>query len=694
MDTFGAHARKIWENGYSVMPVEGKRPVMPEWQRYCEALATPDVFDKWEKGCPELNIGLCLGPASGIVGIDIDSEDKDLLIAARGLLPSSPLIKVGKKGFTLLVRYDGQSSRKIKLHGQEIGDFLSNGRQTVIPPSVHPETNKKYFWLQNDLTEIWKDELPVFTEQDLHKFEQALEAKFPRVAGQSPTVGKTGRNNKLVALAFSLFEAGHTTEDVGALLLEHDLAHHIAAPLFSDKDDYDDPRPEVNALLMASNVFKSYLTKRVNEKKPVPQVSTAVVMTKSNDLTKATLTNVLPHWAVNAKGKYLRPKATIENLEALLSHIGFVIRYNVISKQEEILIPDKSFSIDNEGSACLAWILSLQSQIGMATSHVKEYLTGISDKNAYNPVVTWIESIPWDKTPRLETFYATIVAKNEEQDPTVLSLKKTLIKRWLISAIAAAFNPRGVSAHGVLVLQGAQYIGKTSWLKRLAPPDLNVIADGRYLKPDDKDSVNQAIRYWIVELGELDATFRKSDIAQLKSFLTRDQDILRRAFAPRDSVFARRTVFFASVNPNQFLHDETGNRRFWTIECDSVKYDHDVDMQQLWAEVFELYKAKESWFLTHQEITLLNDHNEQFTSKDPIEERINQELDWQSSDALWQEHTATNVLLRLGIRNPNQFQIKKASQEIYRLNGGRRRKTSGVMVLRVPVLPIGEAHGG
>ena len=53
-------------------------------------------------------------------------------------------------------------------------------------------------------------------------------------------------------------------------------------------------------------------------------------------------------------------------------------------------------------------------------------------------------------------------------------LKDALIKRWMLSAIAGAYSAKGVSAHGVLVMQGAQNLGKTSWFKSLVPEDLGL----------------------------------------------------------------------------------------------------------------------------------------------------------------------------------------------------------------------------
>lgn len=411
-------------------------------------------------------------------------------------------------------------------------------------------------------------------------------------------------------------------------------------------------------------------------------------------LAKSTLENILPHWkwskeTKNNPSEPVYPLATIDNLRSLLNHLGIILRYNVISKQEEILIPGASFSIDNEAVACLAHIKSIQSQISMPTANVGEYITNLSEINQYNPVTAWVTSRPWDGISRLNDFYSTLTAANES-DGDVKQIKETLIKRWLVSAVAAAFSPRGISAHGVLVLQGDQYIGKTAWLKSLAPKELDIIADGKILKPDDKDSVNQAIRYWIVELGELDATFRKADMAQLKAFLTKDSDLLRRAFAPKDSRFARRTVFFASVNPKQFLHDSTGNRRFWTIECKKINYDHGLDMQQIWAEVYNLYRLGEPWVLNYDEMALLNSHNEAFLERDHVEELLAKNLDWDAAEGSWKYMTSTEALKLIGIDAPRHVEKSKATQTILRLNGSRKRLRRGYVELFVPpdIVPV------
>lgn len=376
----------------------------------------------------------------------------------------------------------------------------------------------------------------------------------------------------------------------------------------------------------------------------------------------------------------MKPLTTIENLSEVCRRLNVTVRYNVISKEEEILIPGGSFSVDNRQNASLAWLTSWCARFRMASDKLGDYVTYLADQNQFNPVAQWITSKPWDGISRLPDLYRTITSTDEP-------LKEILMRRWLLSAIAAAVEPDGVSAHGVLVIQGSQYLGKTKWFKSLVPNSLGVVQDGMMLRPDDRDSVKQIVSFWLVELGELDATFRKSDIAALKSFLTRKNDVLRRAYARKESTYARRTVFFGSVNPKQFLHDPSGNRRYWTIEATNIDHSHTVDMQQLWAEVHAMYQTGERHFLMPDEMDRLNGHNEEFTVSDPITERLQSRLEWDAHNSFWRWKSATDVLIEVGMDRPNQSDVTKAATIIRGLNGNQAQKSrQGRQLLVPPVL--------
>ena len=388
----------------------------------------------------------------------------------------------------------------------------------------------------------------------------------------------------------------------------------------------------------------------------------------------------------DTRGKECKPLGTIENVAEACRRLGVTIRYNVISKEIEILIPGESFSVDNMANASLAWLTSSCTRFGIPTGNLGDAICYIGDKNQYNPVANWITSKPWDGTPRLHMLLETIKAEGEGHDSGATWLKTTLITRWLISAVAAAFRPNGAATKGVLVLQGEQNLGKTSWFKSLVPQHLGLIQDGLSLRPDDRDSVKQVLSYWMVELGELDATFRKADIAALKAFLGRDKDTLRRAYAKLESNYARRTVFFASVNPRQFLHDPTGNVRYWTISCEDINHNHGLDMQQVWAEVYEsLYLHGESWFLSTDEVQRLNSHNKDYEVLDPITERLQSLYDWENAlPSEWRWITATDVMHEIGYERPSRADVNQCGLVIGQLNGKKSRKSNGKKLLAMP----------
>jgi len=370
------------------------------------------------------------------------------------------------------------------------------------------------------------------------------------------------------------------------------------------------------------------------------------------------------------------PLCTLENFRILVEKLEWTIRYNVIKKAIEILIPGESFTRDNRDNAALACMLSECEKVRMPTKHIAQYLIRVADENQYNPVATWVMSRDWDGVSRLDQFFNTVKSS--------VAIKDKLMRKWGIQAVAAAFSPDGIAAQGILTFVGPQNIGKTTWFRKLVPDELDAVLTGHTLDLKSKDSIFIALTYWIVELGELDATFKKSEVSAMKAFITQPQDKLRRPYAAVESNFGRRTVFGGSVNGEEFLADPTGNRRYLTIPVDGFEFDHDVDMQQVWAEFYSLWKAGEALYLSMDEVSELNVHNEQFTIIDPLSERIASSFGWGPHVVMWDWMTVTDVLMRIGIREPTKGQTISGSAIIRKLNGNRRRKSNGQSLVAVP----------
>ena len=366
-----------------------------------------------------------------------------------------------------------------------------------------------------------------------------------------------------------------------------------------------------------------------------------------------------PFQDINGKGK---PLPTARNLAELCRRTGIIVRYNVIKKDLEILVPGLQATIDNGKEVAMSELMDCLHRVGMSTGNIEGSLCAVAEANQYNPVATWIESKPWDGQSRLQSLFDTVVEKEAATLPDGRSLKEVLMRKWLISAVAAAYEPDGVVARGVLTFVSKQNLGKTRWAKQLAPRDLGVIADGEVLNPADKDSVKRVISKWIVELGEVDATFRRADIAALKGFISRDSDEIRRPYARTESKYARRTIFFASVNDERFLHDPTGNTRWWTINTVSLGEPCKLDMQQVWAEVRMLYEGGESWHLDPVEIEALNSHNHEHEAISPVAEMIDRNFRWDLPPTLWvHPYRATEIAVAANVDRPGRREVNEAA---------------------------------
>ena len=364
-------------------------------------------------------------------------------------------------------------------------------------------------------------------------------------------------------------------------------------------------------------------------------------------------------------GRYLNTK---DNVQGVLTVNGIQVVYNVIKKRMEIDVPNTKFIADMKEEASLIEIEDRAINMGIPHTRVRDYLKVLATE--WNPVMQWMESRKWDGKSRLQEFLDTIGSPENEK------LKEMLMKKWLISCCAAACEEHGVALEGILVFQGAQGLGKTLWFKRLANYDDGWLLEGAMLNPTDKDSVKRAVSHWIVELGEIESTFKKADIDQLKAFVTSKSDELRLPYDRASTTYQRRTAFYASVNAREFLTDTSGNRRFWVIPVKRINFNHGIDMQQLWAEVKEtLYvPGQKNWFLTPDERKMLDESNEGYRTQSSVEDLILEHVRFDSKST--KPVQMTKLLRDLGIANPRMPDFKDANR-VLGDNGIEPRRSNG-----------------
>ena len=160
---------------------------------------------------------------------------------------------------------------------------------------------------------------------------------------------------------------------------------------------------------------------------------------------------------------------------------------------------------------------------------------------------------------------------------------------------------------------------------------------------------------------------------KLKAFITSDTDRVRPPYARRDRKTPRRTAFIATTNDRGFLKDDTGNRRFIGLDVVSLNPNHEIDMQQFWADVYLQSKQIEP-FCSPAELKILNRHNEQLEEVNSVEERVKTYFDWEQEPT--ELMTATDICIAVGIANPNKSELNQATKTVRNCLGLGRQEYS------------------
>ena len=98
--------------------------------------------------------------------------------ALAAILPGTTVRKVGRRGETLFY-YAPQItvSKRWLIDGEVICELIGPGRQTVLPPTIHPDTNAPYRWTGTEgLDAVKPDELPALPADIVEQINTALAA--------------------------------------------------------------------------------------------------------------------------------------------------------------------------------------------------------------------------------------------------------------------------------------------------------------------------------------------------------------------------------------------------------------------------------------------------------------------------------------------------------------------------------------
>lgn len=274
--------------------------------------------------------------------------------------------------------------------------------------------------------------------------------------------------------------------------------------------------------------------------------------------------------------------------------------------------------------------LKLEREYGLTgDSKIEKALKVVGDNNRKNEVKTLLESFRWDGVERIPTLLHDYLGAEQSV------YTADIMKKSLAAAVARAVSNVGVKFDSMVIFTGKQGIGKSTFLSKLG---MSWFSDSLY-SFEGKDAAELIQGTLINEVGELSA-MNKSETEAIKQFLSKTQDIYRAAYGRHTAKYPRRCVFFGSTNSQEFLKDETGNRRFWPVKVGeyeptkSIFKDLDGEITNIWAEAYTYYMLGEKLFLEGESLEISERMQETFREIDPwqgeIEEFLNMKIpiDW------------------------------------------------------------------
>jgi len=233
-----------------------------------------------------------------------------------------------------------------------------------------------------------------------------------------------------------------------------------------------------------------------------------------------------------------------------------------------------------------------------------------AQQNTYSPVRDYLNSVVGMEPINLESLA-------ERYFGTDNPLHAVLLKRTLIAAVARVFKP-GCKVDTLCILQGDQGALKSTFWQILAG---EAWFTDNLSEANEKDEKLKLRRYWILEFSEFETAYKRKEVEQLKAFLSSRIDSLRRPYGRAIEDFPRTSVFVGSTNRQEFLHDPTGERRYWVIPV-TKKIPIQMleeERDRIWASAVAAYKSGEQWWLTPQEDELLAQANKSWQSSDTWE---------------------------------------------------------------------------
>ena len=332
------------------------------------------------------------------------------------------------------------------------------------------------------------------------------------------------------------------------------------------------------------------------------------------------------------KGMDLNRVRKLKQLEeALLAKADF--RYNVLTRFPEIRFKPV------DGRVFLKWhrlndfiLNSLAREISLdgvpiANRQKIGELIESTFATRSNPIHDYFKELPVAKGDPIAELASTVTSlpwSGVDEKPQELFRK--YLKKWLVGAVANVFITDACANQICLIISGRQGCYKSTWIRNLCPQGLKRYYIEGALDPDNKDSILATATNFIYNLDDYFAGITKKKINEFKGLITKNTVKIRRAYARYVEELPKICSFIASSNEEQFLHDQTGNRRFVAFEVANIDINKAIslDMNAVWSQAYQLYKSGEFiYWIEEDDLLQLNANNSRFEVQSNEYEALN-----------------------------------------------------------------------
>lgn len=532
MGAFRDHAERLHEFGIYTLPCDDKKPLVgKEWQTYCENLPDQSTIESWANKFPNAQqIGMILGKQSGFVAFDFDYEynPKSCVISEAeqkkdykliepqitALLPPTPCIKKGKKGWTRFYKYHESFGTRgnvsVKRNGVTLFDFLGWHKQTILPPSFHSE-NIHYRWLSLPIEEVLED-IPEITYDMVVR----IANEFSETRQEENT-----RHLKVFNYIRNILAVEKDLNKVRQAAIAYDITVNDP-PYLSDKKHNPSESAEFNA--------DSFIRK-------------------------------IAKWQASRKRLKVAEPIEKQSWDYFFEHAFPRTRKDIISRQ--------TFAKLNDGqpwflmSSVEGVLRSYASQAGLNTSRTVDEF---ERWNLENPKLEFLCDLPtWDGVDRVAKFGNCFKSSIFTGDEIT-----QILKQWGSNVFRRVKD--ATNQNRCIIFKGDQGLGKDSLLRSMLS-EFNPYYETVALTGTTKDILEVASRILIGHIEEFDQT-KGVDIAFLKSLITQPASFFRESYGAAPNQKIMRPSFISTANVDDILRDPTGNRRFIVVPIEGISWNY------------------------------------------------------------------------------------------------------------------------